>query len=96
MDLDNLGRVVLPTRPNTVVTPPGPDEALTEPLQLEPMGSEPEPFEPSAPSEQMELDLELEERLQETIKVDRNLSSNPALPLSSMMAAALGLGFKSI
>ena len=33
MDLDDLGRVVLPTRHNTVVKPPGPTpgEALTEP-----------------------------------------------------------------
>ena len=96
MDLDDLGRVVLPTRPNTVVKPPGPtpDEALTEPpkpkpmeLELwelseplqtqpsEPMKSEPmespesEPFELSEPNEQMELDLELEERPQETVQV---------------------------
>ena len=54
------------------------------------MESEPEPMELSEPSEQMELDLELEERPQETIQVDRKSSSNPALPLSSMMAPALG------
>ena len=113
MDLDDLGRVVLPTRPHTVVKPPGPtpDEALTEPpepmeselwesseplqmqpsepMESEPMESpEPEPFELSEPNEQMELDLELEERPQETVQVAS--TSNPALPLSTMMAAALG------
>ena len=47
-----------------------------------------EPFELSEPNEQMELDLELEERPQETVQVAS--TSNPALPLSTMMAAALG------